>query len=78
MSATSSSTRWKWSQAGSPVSLFATFPSTSQNVSQIDGSRPSSVVAPSIWKLAVAAPQRKPSGKVRSKEVITREVTVPV
>ena len=34
-------------------------------VSQIEGVRPSSAAAPSIWYAAVAAPQRNPGGKVR-------------
>ena len=34
-------------------------PGTRQNVSQIDGARPSSATAPSIWYAAVAAPQTK-------------------
>ena len=40
-------------------------PGFAQRVSQIEGPRPSSVLAPSIWKDAVAAPQTKPSGNWR-------------
>jgi hypothetical protein len=49
MIATSSGYRWKWSVALAPVSPSATFPGVAENVSQIDGIRPSSVTAPSIW-----------------------------
>ena len=38
-------------------------PGCSLKVSQMDGVRPSVAAAPSIWYAAVAAPQRKPSGK---------------
>ena len=38
-------------------------PGVWENVSQIEGDRPSSEAAPSIWYAAVAAPQRKPGGK---------------
>src|SRR6266516_2425375 len=48
------------------------------NVSQIEGPRPSSSTAPSIWKEAVAAPQTKPSGKrSRAAAVDGAEATVP-
>ena len=40
-----------------------TAPGTRQKVSQMDGVRPSSATAPSIWYDAVAAPQTKPAGK---------------
>ncbi len=40
-----------------------TAPGVWENVSQIDGVRPSSATAPSIWYDAVATPQTKPSGK---------------
>ena len=40
-----------------------TAPGVWENVSQIDGVRPSSATAPSIWYDAVAAPHTKPSGK---------------
>ena len=38
-------------------------PGVWENVSQIEGDRPSSEAAPSIWYAAVALPQRKPGGK---------------
>ena len=40
------------------------------NVSQMDGERPSSEAAPSIWYDAVAAPQRKPGGKLIASVVL--------
>ena len=40
-----------------------TAPGVWEKVSQIDGVRPSSATAPSIWYDAVATPQTKPSGK---------------
>ena len=45
-----------------------------REVSQIDGPRPSSSTAPSIWYAAVAAPQRKPWGKVMDDIVLLRKV----
>ena len=43
-------------------------PGVWENVSQIEGDRPSSEAAPSIWYAAVAAPQRKPGGKATASE----------
>jgi hypothetical protein len=37
-------------------------PGSAANVSQIDGARPSSPVAPSIWYADVETPHMKPSG----------------
>ena len=51
------------------MSPFATAPGTRANVSQMDGERPSSEAAPSIWYDAVAAPQRKPGGKLTASVV---------
>lgn len=34
-----------------------------ENVSQIDGARPSCATAPSIWYAAVATPQAKSAGR---------------
>src|SRR5262245_21094517 len=62
MSATSCGYRWYWSQATSPVSPPRTRPGVLQNVSQIEGPRPSSDVAPSTWYAEVAEPHRKSSG----------------
>ena len=39
-------------------------PGTWQNSSQMDGSRPSSSAAPSIWKAEVAAPHWNDSGNL--------------
>src|ERR1700722_3970759 len=50
----------------SPVSPPRTLPGVWLNVSQIDGPRPSVVAAPSIWYAAVAAPQTKSAGNVRT------------
>jgi hypothetical protein len=47
MSATSSAYRWYWSHATSPVSPWRIVPGIRQNVSQMDGPRPSSPTAPS-------------------------------
>ncbi len=41
-----------------------TAPGTRQKASQVLSVRPSSSVAPSIWKAAVAAPHTKSAGKV--------------
>ncbi len=46
------------------MSPAAIAPGTRAKVSQIDGVRPSSATAPSIWYDAVAAPHKKPVGKV--------------
>ncbi|CAM5603028.1 hypothetical protein STENM223S_02357 [Streptomyces tendae] len=48
----------------SPVSPPAVFPGVWLKVSQIEGVRPSSRTAPSIWYAEVAAPHRKAGGKV--------------
>src|SRR4051812_47439594 len=40
-----------------PVSPLSILPGVAEKVSQIDGARPSSSTAPSIWYAAVAAPQ---------------------
>lgn len=48
----------------SPFSPPAVLPGVWLNVSQIEGVRPSSRTAPSIWYAEVAAPQRKAGGKV--------------
>src|SRR3984885_9997633 len=50
----------------SPVSPPRTLPGVWLNVSQTEGPRPSVVAAPSIWYAAVAAPQTKPAGNVRT------------
>src|SRR5688572_12089889 len=50
----------------SPVSPFSTAPGRRLNVSQIEGDRPPSVTAPSIWYDAVAAPHRKSGGNRRA------------
>src|SRR5690606_18315906 len=47
----------------SPVSPPAVRPGVWLKVSQMDGVRPSSRTAPSIWYAEVAAPQRKTEGK---------------
>ena len=47
-------------------------------MSQIDGTRPSSCAAPSIWYEAVAAPQTKPSGKVTPARAGCADVDVTV
>src|SRR3712207_1048498 len=46
----------------SPVSPWRTLPGVWEKVSQIEGPRPSSSTAPSIWYEAVAVPHRNPSG----------------
>ena len=46
----------------SPVSPPSVFPGVWLNTSQIDGLRPSSATAPSIWYEAVALPNTKPCG----------------
>ncbi len=48
----------------SPVSPPAVLPGVWLKVSQIEGVRPPSRTAPSIWYAEVAAPQRKAEGKV--------------
>src|SRR5262245_36427212 len=53
----------------SPLSPAATLPGVWLYVSQIDGERPSSATAPSIWYAAVAVPQRNPSGNARRSAV---------
>src|SRR5579863_6237788 len=50
----------------SPVSPPRTLPGVWLKVSQTDGPRPSAVAPPSIWYAAVAAPQTKPAGNVRT------------
>ncbi|MCQ0013820.1 hypothetical protein [Actinomadura madurae] len=47
-------------------------------MSQIEGPRPSSRAAPSIWYAAVAAPQTKPGGKVRGRWSVWSVVAVIV
>ena len=51
--------------ATSPVAPSATRPGSRQNVSQMDGPLPSSLLAPSIWNAEVAAPHTNPSGTRR-------------
>src|SRR3712207_9582337 len=46
----------------SPVSPWRTLPGVCEKVSQMEGPRPSSSTAPSIWYEAVAVPHKKPSG----------------
>src|SRR3712207_2016073 len=46
----------------SPVSPWRTSPGVWEKVSQMEGPRPSSFTAPSIWYEAVAVPHRNPSG----------------
>src|SRR3712207_3714105 len=46
----------------SPVSPWRTLPGVWEKVSQMEGPRPSSSTAPSIWYEAVAAPHKNPSG----------------
>src|SRR5918998_1417762 len=46
----------------SPVSPCRTLPGVWENVSQMEGPRPSSSTAPSIWYEAVAVPHKNPSG----------------
>src|SRR6478735_5776362 len=55
----------------SPVSPPATAPVVRQYVSQIDGVRPSSATAPSIWYAEVATPNRKsrPKRSINSRSV---------
>src|SRR5215212_7107204 len=48
----------------SPVSPLAIVPAVWLNWSQIDGPRPPSWTAPSIWYAAVAAPHTQSSGKI--------------
>src|SRR4051794_19783231 len=48
----------------SPVSPLSIAPGTRQKVSQIDGVRPSTSIAPSIWYAEVATPQRKSAGRL--------------
>src|SRR4029450_3350653 len=62
MSATSSRDLWYWSHATSPLSPPRTLDGVRQNVSQIEGPRPSSSTAPSTWNAEVATPHRNPSG----------------
>ncbi|TCN35051.1 hypothetical protein EV644_11772 [Kribbella orskensis] len=57
--ARSSGQRRYESHATSPVSPLSIAPGTRQNVSQIDGNRPSASIAPSIWYAEVAVPQTK-------------------
>src|SRR3954447_23664641 len=55
----------------SPLSPSTTRPGVCAKVSQIDGVRPSSATAPSIWYAAVAAPHRKPGGKASDVAVLS-------
>lgn len=41
--------RWWWSQAMSPVSPPVTLPGVWEKVSRMEGVRPPSATAPSIW-----------------------------
>src|SRR6059036_4054763 len=54
----------------SPVSPLSIAPGTRQNVSQIDGVRPSSATAPSIWYADVATPQRNPAGSPATRSAL--------
>lgn len=63
MRSRSDSQRTYWSAAGSPVEPSSMRPGCAQNVSQMDGPRPSAVVEPSTWNADVAAPHTNPSGK---------------
>src|SRR6478735_1778852 len=60
--------------ATSSPSALMTAPGTRQNASQIESRRPSSWAAPSIWKAAVAAPNRKSWGKARGIAVVMRSM----
>src|SRR5689334_23642172 len=51
-------------------------PGTSQKVSQIDGVRPSSAIAPSIWYDEVATPQRKSAGRPAIRSAAAPETDV--
>src|SRR5207248_151869 len=56
--------------ATSPVVPSLMLPGVCANVSQMDGPRPSSWTAPSIWYAEVAVPHRKPSGNDRGRGAV--------
>src|SRR5207302_8810536 len=56
--------------ATSPVVPSWILPGVWAKVSQMDGPRPSSWTAPSIWYAEVAVPQRKRSGNVRARGAV--------
>ena len=55
--------RFRWSAATRPSSPPRTLPGVAQNVSQIDGPRPSRSTPPSIWYDEVETPHTKSSGR---------------
>ncbi|CAM5736434.1 hypothetical protein SBADM41S_04415 [Streptomyces badius] len=54
----------------------STLPGVCENVSQMEGERPSSATAPSIWYAAVATPQVKSAGSALRSDTYCLSVKV--